>query len=338
MKHCPACNRDYSDDTLSFCLDDGSPLTFVASGSTPAYDPNATLTFNTARPTDPMAPSGFNQSGYSQPPPNPTWDDRAGSFAPKPKSKAIWWVLGIGVVLLAGAGVISLVAVIGIATLSNSNQNKNSTTNKNSANSNQSNQNENKEPIDTVKDDGRKLALTDDFAEQKWTVNSGEFGNSSYVAGMYQLVGVPDRYFVTYAPSDDYLTDKNTTVKVTTRSVTGSSTNFGYGVAVNGSVNNGNANDYAFLIVTGETPQFTVVMHRNGQTTTVKEWTRSSLIRTGTTPNQLEVKLTSEQLSFYVNGQFATSITNTGELPGGRVGLCVHDTYPIAFDDLQIYR
>src|SRR5687768_4529638 len=26
MKRCPECRRDYSDETLNFCLDDGSPL------------------------------------------------------------------------------------------------------------------------------------------------------------------------------------------------------------------------------------------------------------------------------------------------------------------------
>src|SRR4051812_36084002 len=35
MKQCPSCNRTYSDDAQSFCLDDGTPL--IAS-----YDPEAT--------------------------------------------------------------------------------------------------------------------------------------------------------------------------------------------------------------------------------------------------------------------------------------------------------
>jgi len=26
MKRCPECRRDYFDDTLNFCLDDGTPL------------------------------------------------------------------------------------------------------------------------------------------------------------------------------------------------------------------------------------------------------------------------------------------------------------------------
>ena len=35
MKKCPTCNRTYADDTLRFCLDDGSILSA-------AYDPQAT--------------------------------------------------------------------------------------------------------------------------------------------------------------------------------------------------------------------------------------------------------------------------------------------------------
>src|SRR5215212_6341565 len=36
MKKCPQCNRDYNDDSLSFCLDDGSELLFGAATDEPA--------------------------------------------------------------------------------------------------------------------------------------------------------------------------------------------------------------------------------------------------------------------------------------------------------------
>lgn len=45
MKSCPACNRAYSDDSFTFCLDDGSLL------SAP-YDPQATLRIPPTRSTD----------------------------------------------------------------------------------------------------------------------------------------------------------------------------------------------------------------------------------------------------------------------------------------------
>ncbi len=49
MKQCPTCNRTYSDDGQSFCLDDGTPLVT-------SYDSEATHVMNPP-PRDPMAPS-----------------------------------------------------------------------------------------------------------------------------------------------------------------------------------------------------------------------------------------------------------------------------------------
>lgn len=46
MKNCPTCKRTYEDNTLVFCLDDGTRL------SAP-YDPHATLLGNRARDTEP---------------------------------------------------------------------------------------------------------------------------------------------------------------------------------------------------------------------------------------------------------------------------------------------
>src|SRR5215213_55715 len=36
MKRCPECRRDYTDDTLSFCLEDGTPLVYGVSAAEPA--------------------------------------------------------------------------------------------------------------------------------------------------------------------------------------------------------------------------------------------------------------------------------------------------------------
>lgn len=43
MKRCPTCNRSYADDTVSFCLQDGTHLE-------PDYDPEATV----VRPAPPV--------------------------------------------------------------------------------------------------------------------------------------------------------------------------------------------------------------------------------------------------------------------------------------------
>jgi hypothetical protein len=330
MKRCPTCNRDYTDESLSYCLDDGSPLATMGGATTPGYDPNATLVINTSRPTDPDPPPNYSAGGFSQPQ-NPTWELPGG---PPKRSNLVWWVLGIsgGLVIIVG-GIAVLIGVIGYASLSGNSNNQNE---RNSNNSNQ--QQTKKDPVTTTADDGRKLALKDDFSEQKWAISNESYGKSSYVAGSYQLEGIPERYFVIYGPSDNYLTDENTTVNVTVRNVTSKSTNYGFGLAVHGKVAGTNANDYAFLIITGDDPQFTIVLHDNGQTTTVQPWTKSSLIRTGTTPNELSVKLAAGEMTFSINGQLATSVKNSAGLSGGRIGLCLHDSYPVAFDDLEIYR
>jgi TolB-like protein/Tfp pilus assembly protein PilF len=63
MKHCPECNRNYADPTLSFCLQDGAPLIFGSAADEPrtailsgdSTSEAATRTFEptpTARPSD----------------------------------------------------------------------------------------------------------------------------------------------------------------------------------------------------------------------------------------------------------------------------------------------
>src|SRR5918912_2583684 len=53
MKRCPACQRTYEDDSLAFCLDDGSALVSEGSG---ASDLPATLIMADPRLTNPVRP------------------------------------------------------------------------------------------------------------------------------------------------------------------------------------------------------------------------------------------------------------------------------------------
>ena len=48
MKRCPTCNRSYADNTLSYCLDDGTRLE-------PAYDPEVTVVAQQRPPARPVA-------------------------------------------------------------------------------------------------------------------------------------------------------------------------------------------------------------------------------------------------------------------------------------------
>ncbi len=90
MKQCPTCHRDYTDDTLAYCLEDGSAL--IA-----GYDPQATLIIPEARPTNvPSAQSA--PPVYSMPP----------ATAAPTKSRAPIYILGAVVLLVLGIGVIAL--------------------------------------------------------------------------------------------------------------------------------------------------------------------------------------------------------------------------------------
>jgi hypothetical protein len=127
-------------------------------------------------------------------------------------------------------------------------------------------------------------------------------------------------------------------VKVTARNVDGKSPEYGYGLIVQGKVNEqGNLDGYGFLIYTGTTPMYEIVQFVDGKPTNIVNWTQSALIRGGTNSNQIEVRAQGSQLSMYVNGQFLKSIANAPNIEGS-VGLYTSETNEVAFDDLEIDR
>jgi hypothetical protein len=66
--------------------------------------------------------------------------------------------------------------------------------------------------------------------------------------------------------------------------------------------------------------------------------TRSDAIRTGKNPNQLEIRIKGNELSFYANGQYLTRITDTENYRRGRAGFYTSDEIEVAFDNLEIDR
>ena len=83
MKRCPACQRTYTDDSLSYCLEDGSLLYSDGSG---ASDMAATLIIPEPRMTAPAPPETY-RSPPSQPrpftAPPPAWPPAAGAMTPQ---------------------------------------------------------------------------------------------------------------------------------------------------------------------------------------------------------------------------------------------------------------
>ncbi len=351
MKKCPSCSRSYADDSLSFCLDDGSPLLSVgaggaggAAGQSPSYDPQATLQYNQARETNPPPTEVYGAGQPYTPVQTPSWSPAppAGAIGhAKPQTyKALYWIVGsvlaLALLVVIGAVLIIVLASFGETNTNNSN-NSNLSNNRNSGNANNANQGALNKNSGSAS--GKDYQLRDDFSAKKWWVGANAFGQAEYVNDEYRLAStVFEGYVVVYGPkSDDYLTEY-VTARVTARSVSGISPSLGYGLAVYGEMKNGNLEDYAFLIRTDENPAFRVALHQGGKETTLVTWTRSSLIRTGSTPNQLEVRVNDDQLSFYINGQYATSVSDSAGYKRGYVGFYTSDTAPVAFDDLEIYK
>lgn len=337
MKRCPQCNRTYTDDALSFCLDDGSPL--VSASAPSSADPSATIQYPQSRDTTPQPTIAY---GPGQMPPSSTPPPQWSPMPPiAPQKRSVWpWILGIGAVLVF-LGIGGLILIIALASMGgNNNNNANNNTNSNS-NGRWANRNTNANANANANANTRSTlsSFTDDFStDTNWYSGTSQYGRSWYEDDEFHMHSTKTGYIVLYAPNRKDYYDENSTVRITLRSVDGETPNSGYGLLVHGEKTDTSFQDIGFLIKNGDTPQYEIVQHKASSETRIVAWTASSTIRTGTTPNQLEVRIRDRKLDFYINGQFVTSITDTDYLQNGRVGLYTSDITEVAFDDLEISR
>lgn len=403
MKRCPTCNKTYSDDSMSFCLEDGAPLLSVGGDAPPAgsgsFDPNLTIPFTPPRETSeqgggapasgagwgaqgPGSQSGGPSSGFGQqgsqygsqggqqgaPQGNPYGGPASGQFPPPPtgqqqyaptpswtpqpppsyapgakKSSALPWILG-GIALLVVLGV-GAAAVIGLLASMGSNTNKNNSNNSNNSNrvsnrngstnnSNNSNSS-NSNNTNSTATSGTPVA-SDDFSSEAWWTGTVSVGSAWYVSNEYHLTATSTGYMVIYGP--DKFRTENATTRVTTRSISASPQG-GYGLAIFGEMTKKKElEDYCFLIRTSGTPSYKIVMHRGGKETVIEDWTPASQIRSGTSPNQLEVRTSGTNCAFYINGQYVTAIEADTGYAVGLAGFYTSGTEEVAFDDLQISK
>lgn len=347
MKRCPTCGRTYTDLSLNFCLEDGTPLSSdVPSGP----DPNATLRYPPARDTaEPPpteiyrpAPAATPRPAPPPPPPPPHQEQQQWSptptLAPRKKSNAVWWILGgLAALLVIGAGLV--VMIIALASLSsNTNTANTNTSNLNHNDNANANANANANVANANTSTPPSGPFHDDFSEKKWNVGNSQFGRMWYDGDEYHMSSKQDTYIVIYAPSDDYSTE-NATVKVTARSVDGSVPSAGFGLMIHcGLSKTKKLDDYAFLIFPSDDPEYEIVLHRDGTQSSLVARTKSSAIKSGNSPNQLEVRVRGTELSFYVNGQFLTRLFDTANFRRGRAGFYTSDVTDVAFDNLEIDR
>jgi hypothetical protein len=342
MKSCPSCNRTYTDASLNFCLEDGTPLTNTPA---PGIDPNATIRYTDPRDTGQPPAEVVRQAlppTYQVSTPVASHGSSFGQQreshlsvpgAPARKSKAIWWVLGVLLVVgIIGAGaVIMIIALASMGSDANANANRanvNRVVNRN-ANANVANTNVNA---------NLPASITDDFSDHKWGAGNYAFGDIWYDGDEYHMRAKQGKYLVMYAPSPDYKTG-NATITVTARSVDGTPAASGHGLIVHGEKSaTGELEDYALLIYTGSEAKYEIVQHKGGQQTALVSWTPSSAIHSGAETNELEVRARGSELTFYINGQYVDRITDRDNFKGGIAGLYTSDTAEIAFDDLEIKR
>jgi hypothetical protein len=360
MKSCPTCNRTYTDASLNFCLEDGTPLTLSA--PTPGFDPNATIRYTDARETKPPQPGtpppsvppgsqASHQPGhqssypasYQPTPPVLSQGSAFGQqqYAPpamaplRRKSNAVWWILGVFLVL----GVIAVGAVIMILALANMNANENVNANRANTNTRNANRNTNANAntnANTNINANLPALLSDDFSEPKWATGNSAFGEMWYADEQYHMRARENHYLVMYAPAQYNTADA--TVSVTVRSVDGTPPLSGYGLIIHGEKKGDKLEDYALLIYSGEEPKYKIIKHKDGDQKVVVPWTKSSVIRSGTNPNRLEIRAKNTDISFYINGQYVDRITDSENFKNGVAGLYTSDVVEVAFDDLEIKR
>ena len=346
MKRCPTCNRTYTDLSLNFCLEDGTPLAADA----PAVDPNTTIRYPAARDTSEPPPTEIYRPEPAAPrptmptpppptrpapaPPPPQWQPGPKPAPPQKKSNAIWWILGgLAAVVVIGGGVVVVLILLALGSdNTNANANRNANRNANVLVNTNTNTNVNANATTTP------ASLADDFSDQKWGTGNSPYGRIWYSNGEYHMTSKERTFVVMYAPSDAYNTE-NATVKITARSVDGSVPSAGFGLMVHCvQSKTKKLEDYALLIYPSDEPEYEVIMHKDGNQSSVVQRTKSDAIRSGSAPNQLEVRIRGAELSFYANGELLTRIKDDANFRRGRAGLYTSDIHEVAFDDLTIDR
>lgn len=111
MKRCPTCHKDYSDESLSFCIDDGTPL---VKAEVPAYDSEATLVSPSPSTARVSAPTLVDRKDTADDWNAPPYRPPQPFVPPQPKRRAWPWVVGI-VALLAltvvGLGIAAAIVI-----------------------------------------------------------------------------------------------------------------------------------------------------------------------------------------------------------------------------------
>jgi hypothetical protein len=116
VKRCPTCNRSFDDDTLSFCLEDGTPL---VRDSAARADSQETLVAPSPRVPPPESDSGLPAPSYKQLPGKGTISasqfnvPTAQGYGPPTRERRTWpWIVAILAMFFLVIAAVVIMAVI----------------------------------------------------------------------------------------------------------------------------------------------------------------------------------------------------------------------------------
>jgi hypothetical protein len=117
VKRCPTCNRSFDDDTLSFCLEDGSPL---VRDSAARADSQETLVSPSPNVPPPQSSSGLpSPQSYNQLPGKRTLNaaqfnvPAAQAYGPAIRQRRTWpWIVAIIAILFLVIAAVVIMAVV----------------------------------------------------------------------------------------------------------------------------------------------------------------------------------------------------------------------------------
>jgi hypothetical protein len=183
MKRCPTCHRTFTDETLSFCLDDGTPLLDQSGGGPQSYGSNINIKppqtlGNAPAPTIAYRPGTMpgNQA-------TPAWQTAASQ---PPRKRKIWpWLLG-GVGLLAVLGVGFIVLIVALASMdTNSNNSRSNSNNANNSNLRMSNRNNS-----NANTNSNNSAASQNESNTSNVSNTSTNSAPAYAKGDVQITGI----------------------------------------------------------------------------------------------------------------------------------------------------
>ncbi|MGI8883243.1 MAG: hypothetical protein ACR2IA_03250 [Pyrinomonadaceae bacterium] len=315
MRICPKCSKTYEDESLNFCLDDGSVLNQTGSGNALPE----TVLISQPRPTAAHQPFGNQTDNYNQAVP-------AQFNSPAKKGSKTWlWVVGIlgAVVLICGGGFAGLLA---LGNLSEDEPKWNSNFGVNSANAATPPSNTNS---DTTRTNFTKVDLS------SWVQKNSKFGVTEFRGNEFYVNAIKSNfYYVLVAPARNK--SANSTTKITTRNVESANYSLGYGLIINSNPTP-LVKDYAFLINSYDS-KYRIVSHTPGNEKTVVNWKSSASIKSGSQENILEVRDEDGLFKFFINGNLIETVSSQDSYQNGVPGVYVGGTSPVAFSNLEIRK